>query len=126
MIKAYLAGFTSPLEGEDIEIRYSIYEDQDLLNRQSILLEYQKPALVGLVSLSHLMQELKSQIGKEIVILINDPALYELIRGTSTTKNREQLKMVMEVTKEFMKFDGMILKDVSQDHEELLKWNAAL
>ncbi len=126
MIKAYLAGITSQYEGESIEVRYSIYEDQELICKESVMMEYTKPAIVGQVALITLLKKLKKHMGKEIVILINDAALYEVVKGTSTTKNNDVLKMAIQTKKEFEKFRTTVIKDVSNDRAELVKWKEAL
>lgn len=126
MIKAYLVGITSQFEGEDIEVRYSIYKDQELLCKKSVMIGYKKPAIVGQVALLTLLKELKKYIDKKIVIIINDAALYEVIRGTSTTKNKDVLKKAVETRKAMDKFENAIIKDVSGDHLELIEWDEEL
>lgn len=126
MIKAYLAGIPSLYEGEDIEIRYSIYEDEEILCKKSILMEYKKPVIVGQVALITVLKELKKYEDKEITIIINDPALYEFMRGTSATKNKDVLKMARETKKEWAKFKNCILKDVSGNRVELITWDEVL
>lgn len=126
MIKAYLLGISTLYEGEDIEVRYSIYEDQELLGKQSIMMEYMKPAIVGQVALRTVLKELEKYRGKEIVILVNDPALNEIIRGTSTTKNKDVLQMARETKEELVKFGNTVIKDVSVDRVELARWNEVL
>ena len=126
MIKAYLAGVESLYEGENIEVRYSIYEDQDLLSNDSIVMEYKKPAIVGQIALITLLKKLKKYMGKEIVIIINDAALYEVVKETSTTKNNDVLKMAIQTRKEFEMFRNTEIKDVSKDKAELAKWKEAL
>jgi hypothetical protein len=126
MIKAYLAGVASLYEGENIEVRYSVYEDQELLYKESVMMEYKKPAIVGQIALITLLKKLKKYMEKEIVIIVNDAALYEIVRGTSTTKNYDVLKMASQTREEFAKFSNTVIKDVSKDHAELMKWNEAL
>ncbi len=126
MIKAYLAGIASQYEGESIEVRYSVYEDQELLFKESEMLEYRKPAIVGQIALITLLKKLKKYMDKEIVIIINDPVLYEVVRGTLTTNNRDILKMTDETRKEFDKLRNAVIKDISYNHVELKKWNEVL
>ena len=126
MIEAYLAGIASQYEGENIEVRYSVYEDQKLLCKESVMMEYKKPAIVGQIALITLLKKLKKYMGKEIVIIISDAALYEIVRGTSTTKNSDVLKMASQTRKEFTKFRNTLIKDVSKEHVELMKWNEVL
>lgn len=126
MLKAYLAGISSLYEGEDIEVRYCIYEDQELLCKEFIMMEYRKPAIVGQVALITLLKELEKYAGQEIVIIVNDPVLSEVIRGTSTTKNKDVQQMAKE-TREFMsKFTNCVIKNVSVDHLELAQWSEIL
>lgn len=126
MIKAYLAAISSEYEGEEIEVQYCIYEDKELLCKESVLMEYKKPAVVPQVALMTLLKELEKHIGKDIVIVVNDAALFEIVRGTSTTKNRDVLEMARETREELNKFGGCIIKDVSSDHLELAKWKEVL
>ena len=126
MLKAYLVGISSQYEGEDIEVRYSIYEDQELLCKESVMMEYRKPGIVGQVALITLLKELERYKGKEIVIIVNDAALCEVIRGTSTTKNKDVLNMAKDTREELTKFGNPVIKDVSVDRLELARWNEVL
>ncbi|SET34493.1 hypothetical protein SAMN05660297_02117 [Natronincola peptidivorans] len=127
MITAYMAGITGYYEGEDIEIRYSIYDKEELVCKKTVLKEYQKPAIVSLIALMTLFEELEKYVDREITIMINDAALNEQIRGTSTSKNKAVLKtarIAREKMKEFK--NTVIIKDVSNDSAELEKWNKIL
>ena len=126
MLKAYLVGISSQYEGEDIEVRYSIYEDQELLRKESVMMEYRKPGIVGQVALITLLKELEKYKGKEIIIIVNDAALCEIIRGTSTTKNKDVLNMAKDTREELTKFGNPVIKDVSVDRLELARWNEVL
>lgn len=127
MIKAYLVGISTPYENEDIEIRYRIYKDEELIEEKKILQNYQKPSVVSHFAVLTLLKELKKYMNEEITIVINDAALYEQIRGTSTTKNANVLKMANKVRQELNKFkDSITIKDVTGNHEELSKWNDEL
>ncbi|AHM56320.1 hypothetical protein EAL2_c10210 [Peptoclostridium acidaminophilum DSM 3953] len=127
MITAYMAGISTGYEGEDIEIRYSIYNGQELIRKDSVFKDYKKPAVVGPASMLALLKELEEFNGEEITVIANDPALNELVRGTSTTQNRDVLKMAGMLKKKLAEFSpGVTLKDVSQDKEELAKWDEEL
>ncbi len=126
MIKAYLVGISSQFEGEDIEVRYRIYKDGELISKESVLMEYKKPAIVGQIALVRLLKELEKYINEEIVIIVNDPALCELIRGTSTTKNQVVLNMAKRTKEKLAKFNNYVIKDVTGDRKELEKWNEIL
>lgn len=126
MIEAYLAGISSLYEGEDIEVRYCIYEDKEPTSKESVILEYKKPAIVGEIALLTLLKKLEKYKEKEISIIVNDAALCEFIRGTATTKNRDILKLVKEIQKELSKFERVDIKDISVNHRERANWNEVL
>ncbi len=120
MIKAYLAWITSGYEGEDVEVRYSIYRDEELIKRETLFIDYKKPALAGQFALKILLSELEDYIDEDITIVINDGALNEIIRGTSTSKNRELQNMGQE------KFKRLEVENVSGNHIEMTKWDNIL
>lgn len=127
MITAYLAGISAHYEGEDIEIRYRIYDDKDLLCKNSILREYKKPVVVGLVSLMALLKELEEYMDKEITIVVNDPALNELIKGTSTTKNKNAIRLANMAKDKLKTFTNTVtINDISNNKLELAKWDDIL
>ena len=127
MINAYVVGISTYYEGEDIEIRYSIYDDQKHLIKKSVFEKYKKPLVVSHVALITLLKELKKYKGKEIVILINDASLNEQIRGISQTKKIDVLEMADKVKQELDKLgDSVTIKDVSNDSVKLMEWNDAL
>lgn len=126
MIKAYVAGIINLYEGEDIELRYSIYEDESLLAKEFLVTKYKKPAVVGAVALHKLLKALEQFKDKEITIFMNEAALYEFIKGTGWTKNKDVQNIVGEIQYELSKFDQVVIKDVGKDHKELEKWNEVL
>lgn len=127
MITAYLVGISTYQENEDIEIRYSIFKDEELVSKQSVWRGYKKPLVVTHSAILYLLPKLKEFNEKEITIVINDGALYEQLRGTSTTKNQEVLKAIKLVKEKLTKFGNSItIKNVSTDNEELKKWNKVL
>lgn len=127
MITAYLVGISGYYEGEDIEIRYSLYDQREQLCKKSILKEYKKPAVVSLFALITLLEELERYIDSEITIVVNDAALNEQIKGTSTTRNKEVLKMARMAREKMKEFKNtLIVRDISNDRVELAKWNDIL
>jgi len=126
MIKAYLAGIPSLYEGEDIEVRYCIYEDEELVAKESVMLEYSKPAVVGQVALLTLLRELEKYKEKAITVIVNDGALCEVVRGTSTTKNKDVRTMAKETNKALAGFETLHVEDISTNREERAKWNEVL
>lgn len=126
MIKAYLTWISTPYEGEDIEIRYSIFKDGELTHKESYLVDYCKPALCGLLSMEKLLKVLEDYIKDEIIIVINDGALYEMLNGTSRTKKQEVQQMGSKIRKAADKFYNLDIENVSGNHVEMLKWDEIL
>ncbi|MZQ76093.1 MAG: hypothetical protein GT589_08100 [Peptoclostridium sp.] len=127
MITAYMAGISSGYEGEDIEVIYSIYKDEEFVCKDSVFIDYKKPAVVGGFALMALLKELKEYNGEEITVIVNDPALNEIVRGTSTTRNKDVLKMASMLKKKLGEFSPEIeVKDISQDKAGLAKWDEEL
>lgn len=122
MIKAYLAAIPSLYEGEDIEVRYSVFQDEVLYKRESDFLEYVKPALVGLTSVITLLRKLEKHKEQEITVFINDASLHELLKGTSTPKNGDVVKMMSKVKKQLSKFEQLFFVNVSKNKEQLDTW----
>jgi len=122
MIKAYLAGISSPYEGEEIQIQYCIYDGLECICKESVAMNYVKPAMVGQIALKTLIHKLKQYMSKEIVVIVYDTVLYESIRGTLKTKNMDILKMAKETRKKLAGFENFTIRDVSADHVELEKW----
>ncbi|WP_303862964.1 hypothetical protein [Alkalibaculum bacchi] len=127
MITAYLVGIPAYYEGEDIEIRYSIYRDEELICKKSIYQDYIKPAAVGIKAYIALLEEFQQIDGDEFTVIINDPALNELIRGTSTTKNGAVLKALSQMKRKVDRLNKKLtVIDVSNHYEDIVKWDEEL
>jgi predicted ribosome-associated RNA-binding protein Tma20 len=127
MIKAYMAAFSTLYEGEDIEVRYSLIQDDQVIKEESVYLEYMKPAVVGVNALLILLRKLEAYKQETIVITINDGALNEIIRGTNTTQNGEVLKLAGKIKKELSKFQRVSFVNVTnKDRAELAEWKEVL
>lgn len=126
MIRVYLAGVPSFYEGEDIEIKYSIFHDETLLEKECTYVRYRTPATVGAVALLRVLGALSIYKDEEITVILNEAALCEFIRGTSDTKNLEVKKLVKQVKTEMAKFNKLTLEDVGGNHKALVKWSEVL
>jgi hypothetical protein len=78
------------------------------------------------VALITLLNEMEGYKAKEIIIIVNDSAINEIIKGTTATKNQDVMKMAINLRKKLSRFENIVIKDVSKDHAELLKWNEIL
>ncbi|GAB6110091.1 hypothetical protein [Fusibacter bizertensis] len=127
MIKAYMAAFSTLYEGEDIEVRYSLIQDCQVIKEESVYLEYMKPAVVGVNALLILLRKLEAYKQETIVITINDGALNEIIRGTNTTQNGEVIKLASRIKKELSKFNRVSFLNVTnKDRTVLAEWKKVL
>ncbi len=126
MIRAYFVGISTDYEGEDIEVRYSIFKGQELLRKNVVYQEYVKPAIVNQAALVTLLKELKDYAHEEITILMNDPALSEILRGVSQTKNSDVIKMLRLTMNKLNKFSSLTIKDIRNNKAELQMWNEVL
>ncbi len=126
MIKAYLAAFPMLYEGEDIEVRYSLFQDNIPIRKESIYLEYMKPSIVGLNSILTMLEKLEEYKEEEITIIINDASLYEITKGCSTTQNVDVLKMASKMKKQLVKFENLSFINVTKDKASLAEWKEIL
>jgi len=126
MIKVYLVAFPMLYEGEDIEVRYSLFQDDILIKKESFYLEYVKPVIVGLSSLLTMLQKLEEYKQEEITIIINDASLHEIIKGNCTTQNGDVLKMASKMKKQLLKFQNISFINVTKDKASLAKWKEIL
>lgn len=126
MIKAYLVGISILYEGESIEVRYRIFDGEELVSKKSVILGYKKPAIIGNIAMVILLKELERYKDREIVIYINDGALYETINGTSGTKNKDLLEKARNTRKELRKFANLEIINISGNHEKIEEWNEIL
>lgn len=126
MIKAYLATIPTYYEGEDIQVRYSITQDENILKKEFIYLDYVKPVVTGLMGMITLVENLKEYKMEEIEIIIYDAALYELINGTSTTRNGEVLKIASKARRMIKPFKNLKIIDISNNHLLITHWDSKL
>lgn len=122
MIKSYLAAIPSLYEGEDIEIRYTIFQDDVLIKKEADYLGYEKPAVTGLISVLTLLRKLEKYKAQEIIIFINDSSLYELLIGRSTVKNGDVIKMAGKVKKQLEKFENLTFDNVYKNKAAMDVW----
>jgi len=122
MIKAYLTVIPTLYEGEDIQIRYSVYEDETNLFQEMVMLEYRKPAVAGQFSVITLLKRLAEFKKEEVLVYINDASLDEFLKGTSRTRNVDMLKMARETRKHMDRYEHLQIVNVSNDKQMLAKW----
>lgn len=126
MVKAYLAWISTPFEGEPIEIRYRIFIDDEEVESVSTIMDYEKPAIVGLIATIEILKSLEKHRYDDIMVIVNDGALYENIRGTSATKNKDVQMMSKKVRVELKKFANLSFDNISGNHTRIEEWNKIL
>lgn len=126
MIKAYVVGIESLYEGEDIEIRYRVYKDGDLLKEKAFYDNYTKPILVTQLAMLSVLRFLENYRGQEIELIINDGATYSLIEKTSSPKNLEAIKMAKTTRRKLKEFQNLSLINVSADYKQIEDWDNKL
>ena len=124
MITAYLVGISTHYEGEDIEIRYRIYENDELVAEKTKLEEYVKPAIVNHTALMVLLREFDKRKEEQIIVYMNDPSINDQIRGVTQTKNKDVLK-ASRITRETLtrSNNSIMIKDVSVDKSAMGRWS---
>ncbi|MDY0235411.1 MAG: hypothetical protein RBR71_05255 [Gudongella sp.] len=122
MIKAYLLGISTLYEGESIEVRYRVFDGEELIIKKNLMLGYKKPAFVGHIAMRKLLKELERYADRKIVIYINDGALFETINGTSGTKKVEILERAKETRKDLKKFTDLEIINIDGKHEMIQEW----
>lgn len=126
MIKAYFFGMSTLYEGESIEIRYRVFDGEELLIEKNDLLGYRKPAIVGHIGMKRLLNDLEKYMDREILIYIHDGALFETMKGTSSTKKREILEVAKGTREELDRFTNLKIVNIDGDHEMIKEWNEIL
>lgn len=126
MIKAYLAWISTGFEGEDFEVRYRIFKDDELIEKQSLTIGYRKPAILGQFSMMTILRRLEAYEGEPVTIIINDGFLRDSLKGISGTKNQEVKEMAKENRKTMKNFIDLTIHDVSGDHLQIKEWDEIL
>ncbi len=126
MITVYLAGLPNFYEGEDIEIRYRVFEEGNEIIKKSLFKDYKKPALVSLFALITFLKDMEEYKETPMAIMVNDAALMELIRGTSTVKDREVIKWAASARERLKEFKNTTLRNAGVNAVELAKWDELL
>lgn len=124
MIKAYLVGTPSPYEGEDIVIEFLIHKDDEcIIHKKDIYMDYVKPALVNQSGLERLLVELRPYKKEEIEIYINDTPLFEALNETLQTKKLKELILLGKKSKRTLsKFENAKVINVATNPTLKKEW----
>ena len=126
MIKVYVEGISTFYEGEDIELRYSIYENEELVREEKRFDDYVKPSIVLQVALQAALNDLYDYREEEVKVIINDGLAYSVIYGISKPKDRELLRMG-GITRGIMRdFSNIEIINISGDTDLIQDWNKKL
>lgn len=128
MFTIYLLTTPAYHEIEDMVFRYAIYDDQENLVKSGELEHaYRKPLLTGMYGIMEVLKAIPEYKRQAITFVVNDGALVEQVKGTTTTKNRDVLKVAHLTNKHMNKFsDTILIKSVAGDHEQMMEWEKKL
>lgn len=73
-----------------------------------------------------LLKELEIYIDRQILVYINDGALFDTVNGTSGTKKLDILEKAKETRKQVEKFADLKIINVDGNHEMIQEWNEIL
>jgi len=123
----YIESIPSYHEQEEMHFSYAVYENDVLINKKSIYHDYRKPGLAGLYSIMQLFKVFPEYKGEALTLIVNDGALLEQINGTTTTKNKDVLKVAQLTRKHISKFSDRIqFMSVAGKHEAMTEWKNKL
>jgi len=124
MITAYVEGISNLIEGEDIEINFVVFdENENTLMKERFFSEYRKPSVADHTALIALLRSLKKYKDSDITVYINNASLHEQIRGISNTKNEEGLKLAKHINNLLSDFRSNVkIEDVSINYDKLQNW----
>lgn len=128
MLSVYLVGIPTYHESDEVTVKYVVYnENNEKLKRDTRYTSYKKPVLVGMYALMMLLKEIKEYEKEDITVYVNDGALVEQVQRTTTTKNRDVLKVAELTRKHIRKFNPKLkLHSVAGNFEEMKDWEAKL
>ncbi len=106
---------------------YAIYENGEMIDRKVVYHEYRKPALVGMYSVMLLLKEIPELKSEPVEVIVNDGALIEQINGTTSTKNKDVLKVAELTRKQIAKYgDRISIHSVAGNYQAKLEWESKL
>jgi hypothetical protein len=114
-------------EQEELVFNYAVYDDEKRLKRDTLYFEYRKPAIAPLFGVMQVLKELKTYQKDEILFIVNDGALVEQLKGTTTTKNADVLKVAELARKHVLKFSNQVsFKSIAGEYQAMLNWESKL
>lgn len=123
----YTQGLPAYHEADEMQFKYAIYDGEKLVDSLELYNDYKKPVLTGLYSIILLLKEVKQYRKEGIEIVVNDGALIEQINQTTTTRNRDVLKVADLCRKHLEKFgDNVTITSVAGNHEAKVNWEKKL
>lgn len=127
MIKIYVLGTPAYHEDEEMVFKYTVYNEDELVNTMTVYHEYRKPVLTSLYSILVLLKKIPEYRREQVEVIVHDGAILEQLKGTSTTKNANIQKVAALTSKHLAKFsDTITIKSVSGNHQEKLEWERML
>lgn len=128
MYTIYLLTTPAYHESEDMVFRYVMYDDEEKVVKDGeIEHPYRKPLLTGMYGIMEVLKAIPEYKRESITFVVNDGALVEQVKGTTTTKNKDVLKVAQLTNKHMDKFsDTILIKSVAGDHDRMKEWEKKL
>lgn len=127
MIKIYVLATPAYHEDEEMVFKFAVYKNEKFLKSKTIYHEYRKPVLTGLYSILILLKEFPEFRKDDVQVIVHEGAMIEQLKGTTTTKNGNILKVAELVQKHLGKYSNKIeIVSVAGNHQEKLEWERML
>lgn len=129
MVSIYFESVPGFIEGEDILVKYAIYNEEDeLIHSKQFSIDYVIPLISDHAALLAILKHLKKYNDEdEIVFFINNASLFAQLNGHSTIKKEKAIVYCDKIMASVSKLRPLIsIEDVSPNHNAMLEWKKAL
>jgi len=129
MISIYLESVPGFIEGEDVLVKYAIYnEDDSLIKSKKFYIDSVIPLISDHAAMLATFKQLKVYSDQdEIVFFINNASLFAQLNGHSTIQRPEAILYCDKLLLEVEKFKPLIsVEDVSSEYHAVQEWKKAL
>ncbi len=123
----YALGTPAYHEQDEMVFKYVVYDQEKVVSEKTVYHEYRKPSIVGLYTILLLLKEIPEYKTEEVTIIVNDGAILEQIKGTTTTKNTDILKVAKLCRNNLRSYSSTIsIESVAGTYKGKLDWERKL
>lgn len=129
MISIYLESIPGFIEGEDVLVKYAIYNtDDELLQSKKFYIDSVIPLVSDHAAFLAMFKHLKVYNDQdEIIFFINNASLFEQLHGHSTIQRKEAIEYCEKILLAIQKFKPLFsVENVSTDYHAVLEWKKSL